>query len=212
MKKLKIEMVHDIVCSWCPIGYKHIKKALRHLKIDADFHFLPYELNPDMRAGGEAIDAYFKRRNHWDSLRLLDYQKNIQAVAAAADVTIDFSKRTHYYNSARAHQLMHWAEGYNQHEALNELLIDAYLKCGLDISDPSVLLKLVKQIGLDISQATQVLNSTAINPQLMGKKERVQQLAVASVPAFIINESTLICGSNTVDYFQQVFASLRDAK
>jgi len=33
-KKLKIEMVNDRVCSWCPIGYNHIKAAINHLNID----------------------------------------------------------------------------------------------------------------------------------------------------------------------------------
>lgn len=207
MKTLKIEMVHDVICSWCPIGYSHIQKALRNLKIEADFHFLPYELNPDMRTGGEAIDAYFKRRNQWDKSRLLEYQKNLLAVAESADVTIDFSRRTHYYNSGKAHQLMHWAESYDQQQPLNELLIDAYLKRGLDISTTSILLDLVEQIGLDSSQAEQVLNSGAVNPQLLRKKLRVQQLALSSIPVFIINESTLISGSNSVDYFEQALAS-----
>jgi predicted DsbA family dithiol-disulfide isomerase len=210
MKKLKIEMVHDVVCSWCPIGYRNIQKALRHMNVEADFHFLPYELNPDMRAEGEAIDAYFERRNQWDNASLLDYQKNLLAVAESADVAIDFSRRTHYYNSGKAHQLMHWAEGYNQQQPLNELLIDAYLKRGLDISNTLILLELVEQLGLDSSQAVQILNSSVINPQLLRKKQRVQQLTLSRIPAFIINEDTLIFGSNSVDYFEQALASLLD--
>jgi predicted DsbA family dithiol-disulfide isomerase len=207
MNTLKIEMVHDVICSWCPIGYSHIQKALRNLQIEADFHFLPYELNPDMRTGGEAIDAYFRRRNHWDKSRLLEYQKNLLALAESANVTIDFSRRTHYYNSGKAHQLMHWAESHHQQQPLNALLIDAYLKRGLDISNTLVLLDLVPQLGLDSSEAEHVLNSSAVNPQLLRKKQRVQQLALSSIPVFIINESMLISGSNSVDYFEQALAS-----
>ena len=208
MKKLKIEIIHDIVCSWCPIGYGNIKKALRHLNIGADLHFLPYELNPDIRARGEAIDTYSMRRYQWDTSKLLNYRKNLLAVAASADVTIDFSRRTHYYNSGKAHQLMHWAEGFDQQQPLNELLIDAYFKRGLDISKTSILLDLVEQLGLDSSQAERVLNSNIIDAQLQLKKQRVQQLALSSIPAFIINENTVISGSNSVEYFEQALASL----
>jgi predicted DsbA family dithiol-disulfide isomerase len=102
---------------------------------------------------------------------------------------------------------MHWAEGYNQQQPLNELLIDAYLKRGLDISNSLILLELVEQLGLDSSQALQILNSSVINPQLLRKKQRVQQLTLSSIPAFIINEGTLIFGSNSVDYFEQALAS-----
>ena len=48
MKKLHIAMIHDIVCSWCPIGYNNIKATINNLNIGVDFHFFPYELNPDM--------------------------------------------------------------------------------------------------------------------------------------------------------------------
>lgn len=208
MKKLKIEMIHDVVCSWCSIGYRNIQKALCNLKTEADFHFLPYEINPKMSEKGEAIDAYFKRRNQWDKLKLVDYQKNLVAVAESANVIIDFSRRTHYYNSAKSHQLMHWAEGYNQQQPLNELLIEAYLMRGLDISNTLILLDLVEQLGLDISQAQQVLSSNIINPQLLSKKQRVQQLTLSNIPAFIINESTMISGSNSVEYFESILKPL----
>ena len=54
-KKLKIEMIHDIVCSWCPIGYRNIKTAIDSLNIEVDFHFIPFELNPEMEERGELI-------------------------------------------------------------------------------------------------------------------------------------------------------------
>ena len=210
METLKIEMIHDVVCSWCPIGYSHMRKALHRLNIEADFHFLPYELNPDMSVRGEPIDRFFERRHQWGQSELLDYQENLVAVAASADVNIDFSKRTHYYNSGMAHQLMHWAEGYDRQQALNELLIDAYFKRGLDISNPVILLDLVEELGLDSSKAIQVLYSSAVDEQLLLKKQRVQQLALPSIPAFIINDNTLISGSKSVSYFEQVLGSMQE--
>ena len=29
--KINIELIHDVVCSWCPIGYSYIKAALKQL-------------------------------------------------------------------------------------------------------------------------------------------------------------------------------------
>ena len=48
MQQLKIEMIHDLVCSWCPIGYRNIKQAIDILadQLSINLHFLPYELNP----------------------------------------------------------------------------------------------------------------------------------------------------------------------
>lgn len=210
MKTLKIEMVHDLVCSWCPIGYSNITKALRNLNIEADFRFLPYELNPDMAVEGEAIDDYFKRRNQWDSQRLLEYQKNLLGVATSAGIDIDFSRRTHYYNSAKAHRLMDWAEGYGRQQQLNDLLIDAYFKRGLDISKSLILLSLVESLGLDSSEAEHTLNSNEFKQPLQFKKQRVEQLSLSSIPAFIIDDSTLISGSNSIRYFERVLKSRQE--
>jgi len=204
LKILKIEMVHDVVCSWCPIGYVNLQQALRNLDIEADIHFLPYELNPDMGQMGEGIEEYFERRFQWSQAKQKEYRADLLIVAKQAGVCIDFSKRTHYYNSNKAHRLMHWCEGYNRQQAMNELLIDAYFKRGLDISNTPVLLDLVEQLGLDRFQAEQALISNEITQQLLFKKKRVKQLELLSVPAFIFNENTLVSGSNSVEYFEQV--------
>lgn len=114
MKTLKIEMVHDVVCSWCPIGYSNIQKAIDNLGIEVDFHFLPFELNPKMPCEGEEIASYFKRIQGWNSATLLDYQTTLVKTAKNAGVNIDFSKRTHYYNTKNAHKLIHLAEQFNK--------------------------------------------------------------------------------------------------
>jgi len=203
MKTLKIEMVHDVVCSWCPIGYANLKQALRNLDIEADIHFLPSELNPGMGPKGEGIDDHLARRYHWTQSKRQDYRKHLLAVAKQASVSIDFSKRSHYYNSNKAHRLIHWSEGYSRQQGMNELLIDAYFKRGLDISNTQVLLDIVEQLGLSRSSAEQALTSDEVNQQLLLKKKRVKKLELVSVPAFIFNEHSLVSGSNSVEYFEQ---------
>jgi predicted DsbA family dithiol-disulfide isomerase len=208
VNKLKIEMMHDVVCSWCPIGYANLQKALKNLNIEADISFLPFELNPDMEEKGEDIGHHFELRYGWSETKRRDYRQHLLAVAEQAGVVMDFSKRTHYYNSHKAHQLIHWCEGFNQQQAMNELLIEAYFKQGLDINNTQVLLTLVEQLGLDRLQAELALNSAEINQQLKIKKQRVQSSEISSVPAFIFNHHTLVTGSNSVEYFEQAITAI----
>lgn len=208
MKTLKIEIVHDVVCSWCPIGYANLQQALRNLDIAADIFFLPSELNPEMGPNGESIDEHLARRYQWTQLKLREYRIHLLAVAEQAGVTMDFSKRTHYYNSNKAHRIIHWSEPYNRQQAMNELLIDAYFKCGLDISNMQVLLDLAEKLGLDRSLAEHALMSDEVNNQLLLKQKRVQQLGLTSVPAFIFNENRLVSGSHSVEYFEQSILGL----
>ena len=210
-KKLKIEMVHDIVCSWCPIGYHNIKTAINNLNIDVDFHFLPFELNPNIADVGESIASFFSRQMGWNERKLLAYQRSLVTTAAKAGVCIDFSKRTHYYNTRNAHLLMHWAERFNKQTELNEHLIKAYFKDGQDISNLTVLLNIAEELGFERQKANTALTSTELNQELgqeLDKKaSRYKAFNISSIPAFIVNESTLISGSNSVKYFEDILSA-----
>ena len=214
MDKLHIAMVHDIVCSWCPIGYNNIKTAIKNLNIEVDFHFLPFQLNPNMGENGESIANYFNRQFGWNEVKLLNYQQSLVKTAAEAGVSIDFSNRTHYYNSHNAHLLMHWAERFNKQTVLNERLIKAYFNDGLDINKLSVLLDIALEIGLDREQThtalTSPLSNKKLNQELAKKVQRYQTFNLSSVPAFIVNNSVLISGSNSVDYFDQALLKLSE--
>ncbi len=65
MQTLKIEMIHDVVCSWCHIGYQNISKALERLsnEISAEIHYLPFQLNPDTGPLGVDIVEHLCQRN-----------------------------------------------------------------------------------------------------------------------------------------------------
>lgn len=208
MKTLKIEMIHDVVCSWCPIGYANLQQALRNLNIKAELHLLPFELNPHMGHEGEDINRHLGQRYGWSEQKRQDYRKNLLEVADKAGVKMDFTKRTHYYNSNLAHRLIHWCESRHQQQAMHERLIEAYFEQGLDISRLPVLLKLVEELGLPRAQADQALTSIELEQQLQLKQQRVQQLALTSVPAFIFNQNTLVSGSNSVEYFEQVITTI----
>jgi len=208
MKTLKIELIHDLVCSWCPIGYNNLKQALINLNIEADLYFLPSELNPNMGEKGEEIKAHLAGRYGWSETKQKDYREHLLAVANEAGVAMDFSKRTHYYNSNKGHRLMHYSEGHNKQQAMNELLMDTYFKRGLDINNTKVLLDLAEQLGLDRTQAEKALTSDEVTQAMARKQKRVQSLGLSSVPAFILNGDTLITGSNSVGFFEETLVAL----
>jgi predicted DsbA family dithiol-disulfide isomerase len=206
-EKLKIEMVHDHVCSWCPIGYNNIKTAINNLNIEVDFHFLPFELNPDMDDSGILIADYFSRQFHWSESKLLNYQQSLVASAAKAGVCINFSKRTHYYPTKNTHLLMHWVEQFNMQSELNEHLIEAYFKDGEDINNLTILLNIAEKLGFDRQETDAALTSSHLSQILNEKALRYKTFNISSIPAFIINEGTLISGSNSVQYFEDTLSA-----
>ncbi|RDH84752.1 MAG: hypothetical protein DIZ80_04605 [endosymbiont of Galathealinum brachiosum] len=210
--KIKIEAIHDVVCSWCPIGYNNFKTALKRLEDEVEAHitYLPFELNPDMPEEGETIVNYFKRKQKWSSATLKDYQESLVKTAQNAGIVIDFIKRTHYYNSRKAHKLIHLAEQFNKQNAINESLIEVYFKQGLDISNTDVLLDIAEQLGMDRVSTQKALSSSELTLVLEKKIERQKALKLHSIPAFIINEDTLVSGANSVEFFEKVLSEYID--
>ena len=196
-------MIHDLVCSWCPIGYNNIKTAIKNLNLTVDFHFLPFELNPNMPEEGELISQYFYRQFSWPNSQLIDYQTSLVETAFKSGVTIDFSKRQYYYNSYLGHLLMHWTEQFNKQSEFNEYLIDAYFTNGKNISDINVLLELIERTGLEQAAAKRALSSASVNQQLAQKIVQQKALNLSSIPAFIVNDTALLSGSQSVKFFEE---------
>ena len=209
MQILKIEMIHDVVCSWCHIGYHNIGGALERLsnEVSAEIHYLPFQLNPDIDPQGVDIVEHFCQRNQWSLAEAMAYRENLIEKTKEVGVTIDFGKRTHYYNTDNAHRLILAAENVGLQRQLHQALLQAYHVEGENISDIDVLVKAAKKIGFDENRVSQTIESTVINQQLKTLEERVRPYSVQSVPAFIFNGSRFVGGSNSVDYFEQLIRS-----
>ncbi len=208
--KIKIEQIHDVVCSWCPIGYSYIKAALKQLdnQIEVEFKFLPYELNPEMPKEGESIEDHLKRRNNWNTEELLRYRENLVETAIQAGLTYDFGKRTHYWNTAKAHTLIHCAEKFDKQEQVNRVLIQQYFAEGLNVDDAEGLANLANSIGLSRDDVIAAFTSSEIAAEMLEKQARVHSLNVRSVPTFVINGREVVSGSNSVEFFVWYFSDL----
>ena len=73
--QLKIDIVSDVVCPWCAIGYKKLSKAMEDLNEEILFevNWKPYELHPEIPTEGFNKEEYYKIkfRNFWSQLLLL---------------------------------------------------------------------------------------------------------------------------------------------
>jgi len=208
--KIKIEQIHDVVCSWCPIGYSNIKAALKQFdkQIEVEFKFLPYELNPQMPNEGESIKVHLKRRNNWNAEELLRYRENLIETATQAGLTYDFGKRTHYWNTAKAHTLVHFAEKFDKQEQVNRVLIEQYFAKGLNVDDAESLANIASSVGLNRDDLIAAFTSPKIAAEMLEKQARVRGFNVRSVPTFIINDVESVAGSNSVEFFVQYFSDL----
>ena len=55
MPPIRVDIVSDIVCPWCAIGYYQLKRASEESGIPIDVHWHPFELSPHMAEEGENL-------------------------------------------------------------------------------------------------------------------------------------------------------------
>jgi predicted DsbA family dithiol-disulfide isomerase len=207
---LKIDFVSDVSCPWCAVGLYSLEQAIERVggDVQVDLHFQPFELNPQMPAGGQDIFEHISKKYGSTPEQFAANSEAIRARGAALGFTFRMDKRKRVYNTFDAHRLLHWAELEGRQSALKHALLDAYFTQGLDPSDHAVLLELARTVGLDAEQAQQILASDAYATEVRAQEEFYRQQGINGVPAVIINERHLISGGQPVEVFEQALRQI----
>ncbi len=72
-RHLNIEVVSDIICPWCYVGKRRLERALKLLGRPAKVEWRPFQLNPEMPAGGLNRREYRTRKfGSWEHSLQLD--------------------------------------------------------------------------------------------------------------------------------------------
>ncbi|MDD5028850.1 MAG: DsbA family oxidoreductase [Rhodoferax sp.] len=209
---LQIDFVSDISCPWCAIGLTALEQALAEVQTEvvADIHVQPFELNPDMPAGGQDIGEHLTQK--YGSTP--DQQAQIRATIAqrGADVGFTFNPdgRGRVYNTFDAHRLLHWAGQASaaQQLALKKALLVACHGQRQVMESPEVLLAAVAQAGLDVVRAQRILASDEFAAEVRETEGFYTGQGIHSVPAVIINRKHLISGGQPVAVFAQALRQI----
>ena len=189
-KTLLIEIASDVICPWCYIGKRRLEKALESLKgeVEARIEWLPFQLNPDMPAGGVARADY--RRAKFGSVekgRALDAR--VAREGAGEGIAFAFDRMQRTPNTIAAHRLVDLAQKQGKGDAVVNALFRAYFEEARDIGDPAVLDGIAKGAGVSGWPAD------ASAEEVMEKEERVRDLGISGVPTFIFNRESGLSGA-----------------
>jgi predicted DsbA family dithiol-disulfide isomerase len=205
--RIKIDFVSDVSCPWCVIGLKSLESALARLgdEVDADLHFQPFELNPQMPPEGQDLLEHIGEKYGSTAEQIGRNQEAIRARGADLDFVFDMTKRERIYNTFDAHRLLHWAEveGGGRQKALKEALFAAYFTEGRDPSDHKVLVELAEQVGLDGVRARRILSSDEYAEDVRAREQLYLRNGIHAVPAVILDDKYLIQGGQPVEAFER---------
>lgn len=197
-----LEMVSDLVCPWCWLGLRRIRRAMEIASdVEVRLLFRPYELDPTIPVGGVDSKAYNAHRFSDDvgRQRAREMKNALIKYGEQEDIPFDFDAVTVRPNSLNAHRLVRWAQGQDAGMEAKEALFTAYFSEGRDIGDHGVLADIAQSIGLEREIVEKLLASDADIAAVREEEEVFRQMGVAGVPTFIADRRIAVQGAESAE-------------
>ena len=212
--KLKIDIVSDIVCPWCTVGYKRLEKAIEELGVEdqIEIEWQPFELNPNMPKEGQNLLEHLSEK----------YGSNIEQLKQSQQVLADAGKELHFKfdffddmkmeNTFEAHILLDYAKKFGKQTELKMYLTKAFFSDRKNVSDREVLKEALETVGLNATEAIAKLDNDDAKNAVIKQKALWMNSGINSVPTFVFNRKSLVTGAQAVDTFKQVLTDLLNEK
>jgi predicted DsbA family dithiol-disulfide isomerase len=194
---LRIDLVSDVVCPWCVIGYLQLRQALdeRAGLIDLDLHWHPFELNPRMGPDGQDLREHVEQKYGASAGDRRGSRERLQEAGQALGFAFNYGEGFRIVNTFRAHQLLHWAGLKEQQTELKLALFRANFTDSRNVDDPAVLVDIAGSVGLDREEAEAVLADARYGQQVREQERRWVEEGIQAVPTFLVDERFMVQGA-----------------
>ena len=201
--QLKIDIVSDVVCPWCAIGYKKLSKAMEDLNEEILFevNWKPYELHPEIPTEGFNKEEYYKIKFR-NSNSSKDRFNHITEEGKKAGLEFNFDKSKNLPNTFLAHRLLWFSRSKDMQDVIAEALFHAYFTEGRDIGSIHELISISTENGLQKSEIEDFLKTDIGSDEILREELRAKEMKIFSVPTYIFNKKYLLVGGQEADTFK----------
>ncbi|SFR65496.1 DsbA family oxidoreductase [Maribacter stanieri] len=209
-KKLKIDIVSDVVCPWCAIGYKRLEKAIDELGIQdqVEIEWQPFELNPGMPPEGQNITEHITEKYGSTIEQQNESRQNMTDIGEELGFKFDYFDDMRMSNTFDAHVLLEYAKDFGKQTELKLRLMTSFFGERKDVSDREVLKQALIEVGLNAEEALSKLDNEEARYKVRNKQGQWKNMGVNSVPTIVFNMKSAITGAQLVDSFKQVLSEL----
>ncbi|WP_452230801.1 DsbA family oxidoreductase [Lacinutrix sp. MEBiC02404] len=208
--KLKIDIVSDVVCPWCTIGYKRLEKAIQELGVQdqIEIEWQPFELNPNMPAEGQNVNEHITEK-YGSTIEQQNQSKQMMTEAGAElGFKFDYFDEMRMVNTFDAHVLLEYAKDFGKQTELKMALTTAFFSDRKDVSKKDVLKEVLLSVGLPADEALTKLDNEEARLEVRTKQNYWKSMGVNSVPTIVFNRKSAVTGAQPVDTFKQVLTEL----
>jgi predicted DsbA family dithiol-disulfide isomerase len=218
LPRLSVDIVSDIMCPWCIIGWLKFQTVMTHFagRVDFRVQWHPFELNPAMPREGEDAAAHVMRKYGITAQQSSANSAKMAAVAADLGFTFNRGPGFRMRNSFDAHRLLTWAAALEDPDqaaatgvqtALKLALFAAHFTDNRDVSDHAVLADVAASVGLDRTRAAAILASGEFGEMVRSEEAYWADQNITGVPAFILGGRMMIPGAQDPDVFIRVIGN-----
>ncbi len=203
---LKVDIVSDVVCPWCIIGYKQLVKALDTLsgRFTPTIHWHPFELNPDMPEEGQDLREHLAMKYGTSASGSGGARTRLTQLGESLGFRFDYFEGMRMVNTFRAHQLLHWAGLQGRQTGLKLALFTAFFSERKDVSKPDVLVAAAAGVGLDAREAAAVLDDGRFAAAVRKEQAQWREREVYAVPTFFFQDRFPVPGAQEAQTFERV--------
>jgi len=201
---IKLDIISDPICPWCYIGWSNLARALEQRPdhpLALEWH--PFQLNPEMPAGGMDRRAYLELKFGGTTGALQAYAPVLER-AVAAGLTLHLDRITRTPNTLDAHRLIHWAGIEGRQTPTAVALFRAYFIDGKDIGDAATLAGIAESVGLDRAMTETLLEGGADAEEIRARDAHTRARGVTGVPCFVLANQHVITGAQPTDLWLNV--------
>jgi predicted DsbA family dithiol-disulfide isomerase len=203
---LRIDIVSDVVCPWCIIGYKQVEKALTMLDqpVEATIRWHPFELNPGMPPEGQDVAEHLAKKYGATPEQSKANRDRIGELGAGLGFEFGRHDNRRIYNTFKAHKLLRRVadeKGWREQTALKLALFAAYFQDNRDVSDDEVLLDVAEKTGLARQAIAEWLADEALSDEVSVELAHWRDRNITGVPAIIIDQRFMIPGAQDAGTF-----------
>ncbi|MCH2272735.1 MAG: DsbA family oxidoreductase [SAR86 cluster bacterium] len=201
--QLKIDIVSDVVCPWCAIGYKKLSEAMTQLddEISFEVNWKPYELHPEIPKEGFDKKEYYKIK-FGESSGSNDKFNFISEEGKKVGLEFNFKKSKNLPNTFLAHRLLWLCRSKDMQDVLAEALFHAYFTDGRDVGNTDELIEISSENGLNREEIKEFFQTNIGHEEVLREENRAREMNIFSVPTYIFNKKYLLVGGQESDTFK----------
>ncbi|MDX5594349.1 DsbA family oxidoreductase [Pseudovibrio sp. SPO723] len=201
---VRIDIVSDVVCPWCIIGFKQLERALLETGTTAQLHWHPFELNPGMAPEGENLREHLAAKYGTTPEGSKKARDQLTQMGNELGFAFNYADDMRMYNTFRAHQLLRWAQDFGKQHELKMALFAAFFTDRRDVSDPEVLAEVAGSVNLDVAEAQAVLEDGRFAQEVREEENFWTARGIRGVPAVVFNLEHLVTGAQGTENYKAV--------